>query len=199
MMRDALAGAVRLAHPGVEIHEAEDFPSAWIAATRRPDLILCDLVMPGAAPELGIVRLQEAAPGTPVLIVTGNENDVLLLRLWRLGVAGLLPKASRSAVIEAAIGLILAGGRYLPPHLAEIAEPRARAESSAPGEPRIRLSPRQTEILRAMAEGHSNKEIARRFDLSPATVKAHAAAVFLALGVSNRTEAAFRAREEGLI
>ena len=199
MMRDALAGAVRLAHPGVEIHEAEDFPSAWIAATRRPDLILCDLVMPGAAPELGIVRLQEAAPGTPVLIVTGNENDVLLLRLWRLGVAGLLPKASRSAVIEAAIGLILAGGRYLPPHLAEIAEPRARAESNAAGEPRIRLSPRQTEILRAMAEGHSNKEIARRFDLSPATVKAHAAAVFLALGVSNRTEAAFRAREEGLI
>ena len=199
MMRDALAGAVRLAHPGVEIREAEDFPSAWIAATRRPDLILCDLVMPGAAPELGIVRLQEAAPGTPVLIVTGNENDVLLLRLWRLGVAGLLPKASRSAVIEAAIGLILAGGRYLPPRLAEIAEPRARAESNAPGEPRIRLSPRQTEILRAMAEGHSNKEIARRFDLSPATVKAHAAAVFLALGVSNRTEAAFRAREEGLI
>ena len=199
MMRDALAGAVRLAHPGVEIHEAEDFPSAWVAAAARPDLILCDLVMPGATPELGIERLQKAAPETPVLIVTGNEDDALLLRLLRLGIAGVLPKASRSAVIEAAIGLILAGERYLPPHLARMAEPSGRPESNVPHDPRLRLSPRQTEILRAMAQGHSNKEIARRFDLSPATVKAHAAAAFLSLGVSNRTEAAFRAREEGLI
>lgn len=197
MMRDALAGAVRLAHPHVSVTEADDFPAAWAAAAAGPDLILCDLVMPGAAPEAGILALQAAAPRTPILVVTGNEDDALLLRLARSGVAGLLSKSARTAVIGAAVNSVLAGGRHLPPRLASLveAEPSADAERSRRG----RLSPRQVEILQAMARGQTNKEIARAFDLSPATVKAHAAAAFLALGVANRTEAAYKAREEGLI
>lgn len=196
MMRDALCGAVQLAFPDVAITEAHDFPAAWIAARGEHDLILCDLVMPGANPETGIAGVQAAAPGTPILVITGNDDDDLMLRLMRTGVAGFLPKSARSAVIESAIKMILAGGRFIP--LGQAAAPQVPSQISGKAAA-VHLTPRQTDIMRAMALGQTNKEIAKTFDLSPATVKAHATAAFLALGVTTRTEAAFKAREIGLI
>ena len=204
MMREALTGAVAIGWPEAEVVQAADYPSAWAAAANGPDLILSDLVMPGATPVEGIRRLCEASPGTPILVITGNEDDAVLLDLIRLGVAGFAPKTSKSAVIEAAIRLVLAGGRYLPPRLAELAT-RGAAPPSAPAARlppegfAARLTDRQLDVLRLIAGGGSNKEIARDLDLSPATIKAHTAAAIAALGAANRTEAAMRARELGLI
>jgi DNA-binding NarL/FixJ family response regulator len=201
MMREALAGAVALGWPGAAVTQAADFPDAWAAAAAGPDLILSDLVMPGASPLDGIAGLRRAAPQTPILVITGNEDDQLLLALFDLGIAGFAPKTSRSAVIEAAVRLVLAGGRYLPPEVLELVGRRAApAAGAAPARtPGVQLTERQTGILRLMADGASNKEIARMLDLSPATVKAHAAAAFAGLGVANRTEAVMRARTLGLI
>lgn len=200
MMRDALAGAVVLGWPRVEIVQAADFPSAWAAASQRPDFIICDLVMPGAEPLEGVRRLKAAAPDAPILVVTGNEEDEVLLALFQLGISGFAPKTSRSVVIEAAIRLILAGGRYVPPRVVELAVGRpAAAPAAPPPELAVRLTARQMDVLRRIAGGQSNKEIARVLDLSPATVKAHAAAAMAALRAANRTEAVLRAREMGLI
>lgn len=199
MMREALAGAVAIGWPQARISQAADFPSAWSAAAARPDLILSDLVMPGAGPVEGVRRLREAAPGVPILVITGNEEDEVLLALLGLGIAGFAPKTSKSAIIEAAIRLVLAGGRYLPPRLAELATgPSAGATTSTPP-PGVRLTERQTDVLKLIATGESNKQIARELDLSPATIKAHAAAAMAALGAVNRTEAVVKAREMGLI
>jgi DNA-binding NarL/FixJ family response regulator/signal transduction histidine kinase len=200
MMREALAGAVALGWPAAEITQAADFPQAWAAASRGPELIISDLVMPGAGPVDGVRRLREAAPASPILVVTGAEEDEVLLALFELGIAGFAPKTSRSEIIEAAIRLVLAGGRYLPPRLAEIAI--SRSGGATPGAhlaPGPRLTERQTDVLRLSAQGRSNKEIARELDLSPATVKAHIAAGLAVLGAANRTEAVVRARELGLI
>ena len=196
MMREALAGAVALGWPDAAIATVGDFPSLWTAAAARPDLILSDLSMPGAAPAAGIARLRENAPGSPVLVVTGSEDDALLLEILALGIAGFAPKTASSAVFDAAIRLVLAGGRYLPPRLAELAgaDGGIAAAALAP-----RLTERQTGVLRLIAQGLSNKEVARELDLSPATVKAHAAAAIAALGAANRTEAVFRARAARLI
>jgi len=200
MMREALAGAVQVGWPEVEIVEAADFPSAWRAAEARPDLIISDLVMPGATPVEGVRRLREIAPGTPVMVVTGNEEDDVLLDLFRLGIAGFAPKTSRSAIIEAGIRLVLAGGRYLPPRIVELAtrqggpEPAVAAATHA-----ARLTDRQVDVLKLIAGGGSNKEIARELDLSPATIKAHIAAAIASLGAANRTEAVMKARAMGLI
>jgi DNA-binding NarL/FixJ family response regulator len=201
MMREALAGAVALGWPQAAVTQAADFPQAWAAAAEvAPDLIISDLVMPGAGPVEGVRRLKQAAPGSPILVVTGNEEDEVLIALFELGIAGFAPKTSKSAIIEAAIRLVLAGGRYLPPRLAELAATkasggaRADAAKAAP-----RLTERQTDVLARIAQGRSNKEIARELDLSPATVKAHIAAGLAALGAANRTEAVVRARELGLI
>lgn len=204
MLREALVGCVLAAWPDAAIIEASDFPSAWAAAATRPDFIMSDLAMPGAAPEAGIAGLLRAAGGVPVLVVTGNDDDALLLRLFDMGVAGFLPKSSRGAVIESAIRLIAAGERYVPPRFVALAAAQrdgtipsaaARSASTAIG----RLTNRQIDVLRKIALGQSNKEIARDFDLSPATVKAHAAAVFAALGAANRTEAVIKAQSVGLI
>ena len=200
MMREALASAVSRLAPGVRITQAVDFPSAWAAvAAERPDMILSDLVMPGAGPVEGVRRLVEAAPGSPVLVVTGNEDDEVLLALLQIGVAGFAPKSSKSAVIKAAISLVMAGGRYLPPRLFDLAMRGAETGASFQAPPTARLTERQVEVLRRIAEGQSNKEIARDLVLSPATIKAHAAAAIAALGAVNRTEAVLRARGVGII
>jgi DNA-binding NarL/FixJ family response regulator len=192
---------VALGWPGVEIIEATDFPSAWSAAAANPDLIISDLVMPGASPVDGVRRLREAAQTSPILVVTGNEDDAVMLALLELGVAGFAPKTSKSVIIEAAIRLVLAGGRYLPPRIAEIVAGQAGAARSpgAAAEGRPKITDRQCDVLRLIALGRSNKEIARELDLSPATIKTHAAAAIAALGAVNRTEAVVKARAEGLI
>ena len=201
MMREALAGAVAIGWPGAAETLADDYPAAWQAAEARPDLIISDLVMPGSRPVDGIRRLAQIAPDSPILVVTGNEEDGLLLDLLKLGVAGFAPKTSKSEVIEAAIRLVLAGGRYLPPRLLDLAtlgaSPAVAVTTSAPLTGRV--TERQLDVLRLIATGGSNKEIARDLDLSPATIKAHAAAAIAALGAANRTEAVMRARELGLI
>jgi two-component system nitrate/nitrite response regulator NarL len=204
MMREALVGSVQLAFPGAAISEAGDFPSAWAAAALRPDLIMSDLGMPGASAPDGIAGLMKAAPGVPVLVVTANEEDGLLLALFDLGIAGFIPKSSPGRIIEAAIRLILAGGRYLPDRVIELASarnglapPPARTRPSSSGA--ARLTARQIDVIEAMAQGRTNKEIAREFGISPATVKAHAMAAFMTLGVSTRAEAVARAQRLGLL
>jgi two-component system, NarL family, nitrate/nitrite response regulator NarL len=200
MMREALAGLVATGWPDAAIMLASDFPSCWQAASAAPDLVLCDLGMPGAAPVEGIAAVKDAAPHAKLLVVTAIEEDVVLLRLLDLGVDGFTPKSSPSRLIEAAIQLILAGGRYLPPRVADL----LRGERQfSPADPNMlavaRLTERQIEVLQRVAQGQSNKEVARDLDLSPATVKAHIAAAFGALGAANRTEAVVKARSFGLI
>lgn len=197
MMREALAGAVALGWPEAQIEAVGDFPALWAAAAMRPDLIISDLAMPGAAPIAGITRLRDIAPGTPVLVFTGNEDDAMLLELLAHGIAGFVPKTAKSAVIEAAMRLVLAGGRYLPDRLADLVAGSGAASGLVATRPR--LTERQTDVLKLVAVGQSNMEIARVLDLSPATVKAHAAAALAALGAANRAEAVFKARAARLI
>jgi two-component system, NarL family, nitrate/nitrite response regulator NarL len=200
MMREALVGSVGMHWPDAAIATAPDFPSAWTQAAALPDLILCDLGMPGASPLDGIAGVRRAAPGAPLLVVTANEDDAILLALFDLGISGFVPKTSTGAIIEAAIRLALAGGRYLPQRVIELASDRAaHSAMPAPNDRLGLLTDRQIEVLRRIAQGETNKEIAREFGLSPATVKAHVAAILGALDTTNRTEAAFRARQIGLI
>jgi DNA-binding NarL/FixJ family response regulator len=202
MMRMALSGAVTMAWPNAQVITAQNFDEAKAAAEARPDLILCDLSMPGATPLEGIKSVLAAAPATPVLVITGNENDALLLALFDLGIAGFVAKSESAEVIEAAMRIVVAGSRYVPPRVIGLVSSRG-AGSPDPAMMEAlgasRLSGRQIEVLRLMARGEGNKDIARLLNLSPATVKTHVASVLSALHCINRTEAVFRARELGLI
>lgn len=194
LVRDALSLAVAARWTAATIWEAADFPAAWELAAHQPALCLMDLGMAGAEPRQGISRIRAIAPASRVLVITGIEDDVLMLDLLDDGVAGFLSKSARTAVVVAAIELVLAGGRYLPPRLAEILNSPARgASSSSP------LSARQTEVLRLIGDGRTNKEIGRDLAISPATVKVHIAQAMSALGATNRTDAAMKARALGVI
>ena len=204
MMRNALAGSVAMNWPDAEISLAGDFQAAWHAAGAGPDLILCDLGMPGALPLAGIAGMRQHAPNSRLVVITASEEDDLLLALFELGIVGFVPKTSSPEVIEAAIRLVLAGGRFIPQRVIELAS--ERGNSGLALDPELvarelagRLSERQLQVLRLIAAGESNKEIARELGLSPSTAKAHAAAAMTALGTTNRAETAFKARELGLI
>ena len=197
LMREALAGTVRLGWPDAIITHASDFPSAWSAVAAGVDVAIVDLMMPGATPLAGVKGIRDTAPGTAVLVVTGADDDRLMLDLLDLGIAGFAAKTSSGAVIEAALHLIAAGGRYLPARLVDIAAARAVEDpgGGARRASRSTLSERQREVLRLVAQGYSNKEIAQALDLAPETVKTHIARIQTVLGAKNRTDAANRARD----
>ncbi|QMW24156.1 response regulator transcription factor [Sandaracinobacteroides saxicola] len=196
LMRSALAGAVRMVDPDADITTVGSFPEACRAAPGHA-LILCDLIMPGADPLGGIAALRAAAADTPILVITGHEDDATLLSLLALGIAGFVPKSVSGQVMEAAIRLVLAGGTYLPPRLAILAASRTDPPTRPP--PRFHLSARQREVLAGIARGHSTKQIAAALAIAPATVKAHTAALLAEIGASNRAQAVALARDAGLI
>lgn len=162
-------------------------------------MILCDLSMPGTEPLGGIRSVQAVGPQAKMIVVTGREGDDLLLSLIDQGVRGLVGKNENEELLELAIRLVLSGNRYLPPRLLDLAR-QGRRSASGPIEVAYgRLTERQVEVLRELANGRSTKEIALSLGLSPGTVKTHTAAVMASLGVPNRTEAAIKARELGLL
>lgn len=193
MMREAMMGNVALAWPDAAVSLAVDFPSASVAIAANPELCICDLVMPGASPVDGIAALRAQAPHVPILVVTGSEDDEILLALFQVGIAGFVPKTARSAVIEAAIRVVLAGERYIPARILDLVG-QGRPEPQSPPTGSLSLSSRQVEVLRLVAAGQSNKEVARTMMLSPSTVKAHIAAAMAVLGATNRTEAVVHAK-----
>jgi DNA-binding NarL/FixJ family response regulator len=207
LVRSALALVLAdIAAPPVLL--ASDFAEAWAIAERRDDLELCvvDLHMPGMCPAEGLSGLKARVGDARIVVVTGSEDDADLVTALDLGIHGYVPKTVEPGVVEAALRLVIAGGRYLPDRVADLArgrEGRAAApvtahEWSAIG-PYGKLSQRHRDVLDQLARGRSNKEIARLLGLSPATVKTHLAHIFAALGASNRTEAAARARENGFV
>lgn len=187
LVAKALAMTISIRWPDATVTLANDFPSAWAAAAGHPQLCLVDLEMPGAMPLAGVTGIVAAAPETRLIVVTASRDDDLLVELLALGIAGFLPKTSDPAVIGAAIDLVLAGGRYIPPRFAEIGGNR--------GNVRRPLTDRQIEVAALLAKGHSNKEIALELGLTPATVKTHVAQILVALDATNRTDAAIRAQK----
>lgn len=179
LMREALTGAMRDRWPEVALDEAGDYPSAWaLAETARPDFLLVDLSMPGAEPVAGIEGLRTRAPEAAMLVVTGIEDEAVLAAVRACGVAGVYSKNAEAELLMEAIGARVPG---------------LKACEAA------RLPPRQREVLGLLAEGLTNKEIARRLGISPATVKVHVARLSEWLGAVNRTDAVARAQKARII
>ena len=198
LVREALAGTVCGRWPDARITQVGDFIAAWAQVGMGPDLCLADLAMPGADERGGIAGLYAAAPGLRIVVITGSHDDRLLMDLLDLGVAGFVPKSAPGAVILAAIELVLAGGRFIPERVASLASAPAAATTVDPAKS-VALTTRQGAVLRLVSDGLSNKEIARRLGLSPATIKTHLSQSIAAMNAANRTEAAVKAKALGLI
>jgi DNA-binding NarL/FixJ family response regulator len=182
----------------VEIIEAQDYPSAFDAARRAGglDLALMDLYMPGMNGHAGIARFRAAFPDAPVIILSASEQPEEIQCLLDMGALGYITKSSPGEVILHALRLVLAGGLYVPPRLLG-GTAAGEAEDAAAGQ-RLVLTQRQLEVLRELAQGKSNRQIAEALRVTEGTVKIHLASIYRLLEVNNRTEAVVVAQKMGL-
>jgi DNA-binding NarL/FixJ family response regulator len=199
IVRAGLAGLLA-DEPGFEvIAEAADGDEAVrLAAEARPDVILMDLRMPvldGVAATARIVAARDAAAGPRVLILTTYESDDQILAAIEAGASGYLLKAAPREEIVAGIRSVAAGQSALSPAVAVRLVERMRQPEPAASA----LTPRETDVLRLVAAGHGNRQIAVQLGIGESTVKTHLLRVYDKLGVDSRTRAVTLALERGLL
>jgi len=173
-----------------------------VALCRRlkPDLVLMDMRMPDEDGLVATRAIKERSPATAVIIVTMHANPEYLFEALKAGAAGYLLKDATQRELISAIRTVLRGESLLNGELAtkllqRLARETARKDLSAPE----RLTARELEVLRLVAAGRTNRQIASQLFVSVGTVKVHVEHIISKLGVSDRTEAAVRAVEVGLL
>jgi DNA-binding NarL/FixJ family response regulator len=199
LFREGVKPVLRKLDPEVEIVEATDYPGAFAAmhANSDVDLALLDLYMPGMTGIEGVPRFRAAFPSTPVVVLSASEQTEDIQKLLSAGALGYITKASSTEVILGALRLVLAGGLYVPPSLLERGNTGGGMVSNDINAA-YSLTSRQIEVLRELAKGRSNKQIAGALNVTEGTVKIHLASIFRILKVSNRTEAVLVAQKMGL-
>ncbi|MBL0028300.1 MAG: response regulator transcription factor [Rhodanobacteraceae bacterium] len=179
-----------------EIHvvgEAGDGDSALAMLERtQPDLLLSDLKMPGLPASELVRRAMLARPALRVLMFTSFAEHAQVKSLLDAGAHGYLLKDAAREDIRRAINTVAQGQRYLHP----LAEAALRGRVGHQG--LERLTERERDVLLQVAEGHSNKEIGRKLNLTEGTVKGYVSAIFEKLGVNDRTQAALIAHRAGM-
>jgi DNA-binding NarL/FixJ family response regulator len=169
------------------------------AAALRPDVVLMDLKMPVLDGVAATRRLRAQRPECQVVALTTFDDDELVFEGLRAGAVGYLLKDAPSDRLVEAIEAAARGESFLQPSIAS----KVVAEFSrlAPRVPQseVALSDRELEVLRLLARGASNKEIAAALFLADGTVKNHITSIFARLKVADRTSAALRARELGIV
>ncbi|MGH2364582.1 MAG: response regulator [Chloroflexota bacterium] len=186
--------------PGLEIvAEAADGRSALATCRRiQPDLILLDLRMPDLD-GLAVARaLRRHCPRTRIIMVTMYENPEYVREAVRAGVSGYVLKYSTQQEVVGAVRSALAGNSIASAAIVETLE-RGLPQAAAGDWPRERLTPREHEVLRLLSRGLTNKDIAEALTISRSTVKIHVEHIIAKLEVADRTEAAVRAAEYGLL
>jgi DNA-binding NarL/FixJ family response regulator len=171
------------------------------AAELEPDVILMDLVMPGLDGVSAMRELRRRGGRAHVIVLTSFLDDDRLLAALEAGAAGYLLKNSQPAELSRAVRAAQAGEAIIDPtaaaRLVHALSDRDRARPSAT--PLDQLTGREREVLTLIAQGRANKRIALELGISEKTVKAHVGHVLAKLGVTDRTQAAVLAVQEGLI
>ena len=157
---------------------------------RRPDVVVMDLSMPGMSGVEATREVMRRVPGVAVLVVTVSTGEADVLDALEAGASGYLLKDSGPEEIVRALEAAVDGDTPLSPRVAGLIVHRARGRPGDADASKADLSERELEVLRLLAEGLDNREIALNLYLSPTTVKRHVSTIFAKLGVSNRVQAA---------
>jgi DNA-binding NarL/FixJ family response regulator len=191
-------------HPELEIvGEASNGQEALaVAAQTRPDVVLMDLKMPVLDGVSATRRLRVQLPNCRVVALTTFEDDELVFEGLRAGAVGyLLKDAPVARLVEATLAAARGESVLQPSVASKVLARLSRLSEPAPADSGLsaRLSEREQEVLRLIARGASNKEIAAALFLAEGTVKNHVTNILTKLEVGDRTQAALRARELGLV
>jgi DNA-binding NarL/FixJ family response regulator len=162
-----------------------------LAADLAPDIILMDLSMPGTDGIAATRAITTASPTIQVVVLTSFSDKQRILDALDAGAAGYVLKHAEPDELLDAIRAAHEGGSPLDPKAARVLLDRQRSSSASPA----KMSDREEEVLRLVAEGLANKAIARRLGIAERTVKAHLTNIFQRIGVTDRTQAALWARD----
>jgi DNA-binding NarL/FixJ family response regulator len=163
----------------------------------KPDIVLMDVVMPGKSGIEGLPALLQAVPSAQVLILSMQDDPRYVREAFEAGASGYVLKEAADTEVITAVRAVAAGERYVHPALgarllaAELAE-RKRADADP-------LSEREREVLRLLALGHTNQEIAKLLYISVRTAETHRAHIMQKLRLSTRAELVRYALEQGLL
>jgi len=210
LMRDGLANVLAGLSQRVDVLQADSLQGALAALDAHADtaLVLLDLIMPDGEGTSVLQCVREAHPDVPVVVVSGTTDHGTVTAAIRSGAMGFISKRSAPPVLLSALRLVLAGEVYVPPEVlrTQLLTPSRGTPSGAPvavaertrGGRDLDLTKRQLDVLALLVQGKPNKVICRELGLAEGTVKTHTAAIFRALGVSNRTQAVFAVSRLGI-
>ena len=177
------------------VGEAENGAEALrLAREIRPDVVLMDLIMPVMDGIAATAAIRREAPDTEVIALTSVLEDASVMGAMRAGAMGYLLKDTHADELIRAIKAAAAGQVQLSPQAAA----RLMREVQAPQSPE-KLTERETDVLRLLAQGRANKEIALELGIGEKTVKTHVSSILAKLGVPSRTQAALYAVRIGLV
>jgi NarL family two-component system response regulator LiaR len=158
----------------------------------KPQVVLQDLLMPGGIDGIETIRrIAECSPAVKVIALTASTDEARMMGALRAGAAGYVRKDAEPEVLLAAVRAVARGKTYIDPSVS-----RQILQSTVPHED---LTPREIGVLRQLALGLSNKEIADALSISDETVKTHVGNVFSKLRVENRAQAIVQALKRGLV
>jgi two-component system NarL family response regulator len=207
LIREGLRKILEMEDDLFVVGESQDGPTTLTRARElRPDVVTLDVSMPGMSGLEVARRLREELPGIKVIILTVHDDQEVLLDAVRAGGQAYLLKDAEPAVLVTAIRTVDAGGTYFPPELvSRLVEDyrKVTREVAVAGEAlagtKAPLTEREGEILRLIARGSSNREIADQLFISEKTVKNHVSSLLHKLELEGRTQAAIFALRNRLV
>ncbi len=216
LFKDALVQYIERANPTSSVVLTEDLHGAldYLKKDDSFDLVILDLRMPGMNGMKGFQDIRDAYPHIKVALMSGVANDSDIRQALDFGAVGYFPKTMSGRALLGAIQAVVEGDVYIPEgtdsdfmpsyysDMVHCAASNASGSSSLSDNVSIeelKLTPREAEVLTYLADGASNKEIAIALDLQIVTVKLHVRGVCKKLDANNRTQAALKARDLGVI
>lgn len=201
LVREGLVRTLRKLGGEVVVAEAADCESgcALLGQGDDFDLVLLDLALPGVDGLTCLHLVRQRYPALPVVIVSAYDDTQTVKRALEAGAAGFVPKTCSGEGLLEALRKVLDGAIHVPEEMAPnngagLSVPRPETDVALAG---VRLTGRQSDVLRLVVQGRSNREIAELLGLSEGTVKIHLTAIFRALGVTSRTQALLAVTQRG--
>ncbi len=200
LLREAMRSSIDQQEDMEVVGEAGDGEEAVrLTLEMEPDIVIMDIVMPRLNGIEASKRIKTANPTTAVLMLTAYDDDRYVLGLLEAGAAGYLLKSARIRDVVEAIRTIRMGESVLHPSIIAklLAHTGQTGKESAKPRREHLLSAREMQVMRLVAKGMSNKDIAVHLGLTVRTVKAHLSNIFVKLDVASRTEAILKGLREG--
>ena len=195
LYRDGLKFNLANMIPDIEIFDAENMSQALEKLKQNNDinLVLANWDMPDIKWNNGIQTLKEISKNSQIGVIASSSENNDIKKILSLGLCCFLPKNIDTKVLNSALGLVLNGGTYFPPSLL-----KQQSENMINTNGK-HLTNRQLEVLKYLAQGLSNKQIAYQMNVSEATVKLHINALLRAVGATNRTQAVIKSQQMGIV